>query len=81
MREPNLGVTKCCSVCGRSFWCEDGVPICSSACDREYERAHTCECGNDKEHDQEFCNDCTCDDCGEQKEHGKELCESCLGGD
>lgn len=38
MREPNLGITTQCCMCGRSFWTEDGLPICSSACENEFEK-------------------------------------------
>ncbi|WP_427036550.1 hypothetical protein [Cytobacillus pseudoceanisediminis] len=37
MREPNLGCYITCCVCGRRFWTEDGLPLCSSACDRRFE--------------------------------------------
>lgn len=37
MREPNLGITMSCGICGRRFWCEDGIPICSASCDRRHE--------------------------------------------
>lgn len=28
MREPNLGINRFCLVCGKSYRCDDGDPVC-----------------------------------------------------
>jgi len=37
-REPNLGTYISCNICGKRFWTEDGVPLCSTRCAEEEER-------------------------------------------
>lgn len=38
MFDSNTSAMITCTVCGRQFRSEDGVPTCSSSCDRELER-------------------------------------------
>lgn len=73
MREPNLGITVSCAVCGRSFWTEDGVPVCSSSCEKQIECGH---CGGEKSPDEDFCEECShCPICREEKSPNEDYCE------
>lgn len=72
-REPNLGITISCAVCGRSFWTEDGVPICSSSCSDAIECQN---CGEEKDPEKEYCESCCeCPECGEYKSPDEKYCE------
>lgn len=73
--EPNLGTMMTCQMCGKSFWCEDGIPICSRQCDDDYEATYYCsQCGDEKDPDHDCCIKCTCDCCGEMKSPTEHYC-------
>lgn len=70
MREPNLGVTRFCDVCGSSFWCEDGDSVCSKpSCQREAYNPRCDECDMVLEHET-FSG--LCDDCEAEREEQEE---------
>lgn len=50
MREPNLGITRFCAICGSPFWCEDGDSVCSkSSCQKEAYDDEEFDCNEEEE--------------------------------
>lgn len=37
MRESNLGISRVCIECQKSFWCDDGSYYCSDKCYDQWE--------------------------------------------